>query len=680
MRGLPGDMTTVLVPPCQAACPINTDVRGYVSALARGDAEEAIRIIRRVNPLPSVCGRICTRVCETACRRAQVDRPLAIRALKRFAADHTKHLSFTRQPLNSYNERIAIIGSGPAGLTAAHDLALLGYTVTIFEAQHVLGGLLSEGIPKYRLPKEVVQREITDILSLGIEVRTGVYLGKDFTIEGLLKDYEAVFIAVGSQKSLHPKCKGDDLPGILSGVEFLKLTDRGYISPPGQKVLVIGGGHTAVDAARTCIRLGCPDVTVVYRRTLDEIPAGREEVAQAELEGVKFIYLASPVEFAGDEKVQRGKFIRMELGEPDHSGRRRPEPVKDSEFELEADAVILAIGYIPDVENLRHDGLKVNRKGTIIVRDDTGITDIKGVFAAGDVVTGPMSVIEAMGSGRKAAGALHRYFRNIQEKEVDNRVSLRSLDEPLVTLIHKTERQHMPVLPVEERKHTFEEVDLGYNREQACREALRCLNCGAGASVDAHCAACLNCLRICPFGIPVPGKEIAEIDISQCQACGICAAECPASAIQMSNEGKADLRQEVGKVMDIARQEMPEIVVIGFYCRYNDPLGPPLENEEIYWIARCCTGRLNELQILYPFEAGADGVIVGMCPADECRFRDGVNWVAEHMKRARRVLKETGMGADRLSVISDEEDFIGFRKKLETMGINPLRKGKKVGE
>lgn len=672
-------MTTVIVPPCQAACPINTDVRGYVSALAGGDAEEAIRIIRRVNPLPSVCGRICTRLCETACRRAQADAPVAIRALKRYASDHTKHLGFTGQPLNSYGESIAIIGSGPSGLTAAHDLALLGYSVTIFEAQPVLGGLLSEGIPNYRLPKEVVQKEIEDILSLGIEVRTGVSLGKDFSIEGLLKDYQAVFIAVGSQKSLNPKCKGDDLPGILSGVEFLKLTDRGYTSSPGRKVLVIGGGHTAIDASRTCIRLGCPDVTVVYRRTLEEIPAGREEVEQAELEGVKFIYRAAPVEFAGEGRVQRVRFIRMDIGDPGPSGRRRPVPVKDSGFDLEADAVIMAIGYIPDVENLRQDGLKVHRNGTIIVKDDTGITDLNGVFAAGDVVTGPMSVVEAMASGRKAAGAIHRYFRSIPDKWVDNRVSLRPLDDPVVQLIHKSERQQMPVLPVEKRKSTFDEVDLGYNREQACREALRCLNCGAGASVDDHCAACLNCLRICPFGIPVPGKEITEIDISQCQACGICAAECPASAIRLKNDGRDDFRQEVDLVMESARQESPEIVVIGYYCRYHDPIGPPVENDKIYWIARCCTGRLKESQIIYPFEVGAEGVIVGMCPGDECRFRQGRYWVTEHMKRAGRILKETGMGEDRLSVISDEEDFTSFRKRLETMGINPLRKGKKAG-
>ena len=204
-------MNTKTIPPCQAACPISTDVRGYVSAIARGDVEEAIRIIRQVNPLPSVCGRICTRLCEKACRRSQVDKPVAIRALKRYAADETRHLSFIERPRDEYKEKIAVIGGGPAGLTAAHDLALLGYKVTIFDAQKLLGGLLSEGIPEYRLPKELVRKEIEDILSLGIESKTGMCLGRDFTIEGLLSEYQAVFLAIGSQKSVFPRCKGNDL-------------------------------------------------------------------------------------------------------------------------------------------------------------------------------------------------------------------------------------------------------------------------------------------------------------------------------------------------------------------------------------------------------------------------------------------------------------------------------------
>jgi formate dehydrogenase major subunit len=239
-----------------------------------------------------------------------------------------QNLKLPEKTQNIYSEKIAVVGSGPAGLTAAHDLALLGYKVTIFETQNVLGGLLREGIPEYRLPKKLVKKEIEDILSLGIEAKTGLSLGRDFTLEGLLKDYNAVFVAVGSQKSLLPKCRGSDLSGVISGVEFLKQASRGEMPRLGTSVLVIGGGHSAIDAARTCIRLGCSDVSIIYRRTVDEMPAGREEVEDAEREGIKMVYLTSPAEFLGEGKVQGVKFVKMELGEQDASGAAVP--VKDS--------------------------------------------------------------------------------------------------------------------------------------------------------------------------------------------------------------------------------------------------------------------------------------------------------------------------------------------------------------
>jgi coenzyme F420-reducing hydrogenase delta subunit/Pyruvate/2-oxoacid:ferredoxin oxidoreductase delta subunit len=314
----------------------------------------------------------------------------------------------------------------------------------------------------------------------------------------------------------------------------------------------------------------------------------------------------------------------------------------------------------------------------VIVQDDTGITNIQGVFAAGDVVTGPLSVIEAMASGRKAAEAIHHYFRNKLEKGSDAAEPLRTLDENVVELIAKSERQKMPRLPVEDRIDNFGEVDLGYTQEQACREALRCLNCGSGASVSETCAACLNCVRICPFGVPAPGRERAEIDVSQCQSCGICAAECPASAINLERTGKEDLRAELEDVVDSARQEAPDILVIGFYCRYDSPLGPPLDREDIYWLGRYCTGNLKESEILYPFELGVEGVVLHRCSVDTCRFRDGARWIEAHAKRAKKILHETGIGEDRLSIVSGDEEFTHFRERLDAMGINPLRTGKKV--
>lgn len=670
-------MNAAWSPPCQVACPISTDVRGYVSAIAGGDAEEAIRIIRRVNPLPSVCGRICTRLCEKACRRAQVDKPLSIRALKRFAADQTSGIKFVEEPGESFIERIAVVGSGPAGLTAAHDLALFGYKVTIFEAQDLLGGMLSEGIPEYRLPKKLVKAEIDNILSLGIEAKTGISLGRDFTIEELLKDYHAVFLAIGNQRSLLPKCGGNDLPGVISGVEFLKSVCRGQIPHLGKKVLVVGGGHTAIDAARTCRRVGCSDVTIIYRRTLEEMPAGQEEVEDAEREGVRMMYLISPVEFIGKGKIERVRLVKMRLGEPDASGRRRPFEIENSCFELEADTVILAIGYVPDAEVLAQNGLNISNKGTVRVEDDTGITNVRGVFAAGDVVTGPLSVIEAMASGRRVAAAIHHYFRKTEGKSEKTHGTLQPLSEGVLTLINKSERQEMPTIPVEERIHSFAEVDLGFTQEQACREAMRCLNCGAGASVADNCAACLTCVRICPYGIPVAGGELAEIDISQCQACGICAAECPASAIHLGIESNEDVRAETGRIIEFARQETPDLLVIGFYCRYHSPVGPPFDQEEVYWIGKWCLGRLNESHLIYPFELGADGVVLDMCDKDECRFKDGVRRTKEYIKRARKILKETGFG-DRIDFISEDSYFSVFGEKIGALGINPLRTGKKV--
>lgn len=670
-------MNAAWSPPCQVACPISTDVRGYISAIAGGDAEEAIRIIRRVNPLPSVCGRICTRLCEKACRRAQVDKPLSIRALKRFAADQTSGIRYVEKPGESFNERIAVVGSGPAGLTAAHDLALFGYKVTIFEAQDLLGGMLSEGIPEYRLPKKLVKAEIDNILSLGIEAKTGISLGRDFNIEELLKDYHAVFLAIGNQRSLLPKCGGNDLPGIISGVEFLKSVCRGKIPHLGRKVLVVGGGHTAIDAARTCVRLGCSDVTIIYRRTLEEMPAGQEDVEDAEREGVRMMYLTSPVEFIGKGIIERVRLVKMRLGEPDASGRRRPFEMENSRFELEADTVILAIGYVPDAEVLAQNGLNISNKGTVRVEDDTGITNVRGVFAAGDVVTGPLSVIEAMASGRRVAAAIHHYFRKTEGKSEKTHATLQPLSEGVLTLINKSERQEMPTIPVEERIHSFAEVDLGFTQEQACREAMRCLNCGAGASVADNCAACLTCVRICPYGIPVAGGELAEIDISQCQACGICAAECPASAIHLGIESNEDVRAETGRIIEFARQETPDFLVIGFYCRYHSPVGPPFDREEVYWIGKWCLGRLNESHLIYPFELGVDGVVLDMCDKDECRFKDGVRRTKEYIKRARKILKETGFG-DRIDFISEDSDFSVFGEKIGALGMNPLRTGKKV--
>ncbi len=539
--------------------------------------------------------------------------------------------------------------------------------------------MLSEGIPDYRLPKDVVKEEIDFILSLGVEVKTGLSLGRDFTIEGLLKDYQAVFLAMGSQKSLFPKCKGIELSKIIKAVELLKLVSRGQRPILGKRVVVIGGGHTAIDAARTCVRLGSSEATIIYRRTLDEMPAGREEVEEAEKEGVKINYLTAPVEFLGAGNVQKVRCIKMQLGGLDKAGRHRPIPIENSEFEIGADTVILAIGYIPEVDALKDSGLILSKDGTVIVKDNAGTTNVRGVFAGGDVVSGPSSVIEAIAAGKRAADAIHRYLRNLQPKEIEKPLPFGLINDGIVRLINKSMRQKMPALSIEKRINNFEEVELGFNLEQALKEAQRCLLCGSGALVADNCAACLNCVRICPYGVPTPGKDIAEIDISQCQACGICASECPASAINLKLETIEDGRAALEKVIDIARGDAQKLLIIGFYCQYKS-IGPPSIRDGVYWLGKLCTGRLDLFQLIYPFDLGVDGVAVHMCENEECRFRDGSRWLFTHIERARKILDEIGIGADRLNIVSDGEDVSDFIKRLEALDINPIRKGEKVKE
>ncbi len=644
-------MSISIMPPCQAACPIHTDVRGYVSAIARGDVETAIKIIRQVNPFPAVCGRICTRVCETACRRGQVDEPIAIGALKRFASDQTKGLKFSKPPGPYYNERIAIIGSGPAGLTAAHDLALLGYKVTVFEAQKELGGMLISGIPEYRLPKSIVKDDIDFILSMGVDAKTGMALGKDFSIDDLLKEYQAVFLALGSERSLYPKCKGIELPGIITAVEFLKNVSRGERPYLGENIVIIGGGHTAIDAARTCIRLGAKNVSIVYRRTLKEMPAGREEVEEAEAEGVKFYFLAAPIEFLGTGKVEAVRCVKMQLDKKSGSKRGALIRVEDSEFDIKADAVILAIGYEPKVDTLKDIELILGKGGTIVVKDESGTTNIKGVFAGGDVVSGPMTVVQAIASGKRGADAIHRYLRKLPPKEIEEPTIIRPLDEKIVDLIVKTLRQKMPSLPVQERIKTFDEVNIGFTWEQALTEAQRCLNCGAGAVISDECVACFNCVLVCPYGVPVAGEEKAKIDISQCQACGICASECPASAIDVKIETKAKSREKLEEALKIAKKESPENFVIEFHCEFQESKAASDEKAGIYKIGKPCMAWVDVAQLLRPFESGANAVHINKCEYHECRFKGCEEWILKHVEGAKRILEEIGLDSEKLKVV-----------------------------
>lgn len=488
------------VAPCKATCPAGVDVQGYIALIAQGKYRDATALVKEVNPFPLAIGRVCTRPCEAECRRNAVDGPVAIDYLKRFAADWDAASGEPYSPgvAPATGKKVALVGAGPGSLTAAYYLARRGHRAVVFEALPAAGGMLRYGIPEYRLPKATLDTEIGLITRLGVEIEYGQALGRDFTLRDLFdRGFDAVFLGLGAMGSRTMRVPGEELDGVWAGTEFLKKMGLGDDVRIGKHVAVIGGGNTAVDAARTALRLGADRVTIVYRRSREEMPAWDVEVEAAMHEGVEMHFLAAPTKISGDGRCETMEYIRMELGEPDESGRRRPVPVEGSEEVLAVDNVIAAIGQVPELSCI-HDTaetdpesleakLGLTRWGTIVADEQTGATTVDRVFAGGDVVRGAATAIEAIADGGRAARAIDRALRagdadgsvpffNVAKERWDAFPSDELAD------IERAPRQEMPELTVEERLETFDEVELGLTEEQALAETKRCLECGCVAT------------------------------------------------------------------------------------------------------------------------------------------------------------------------------------------------------
>ena len=471
-------------PPCQTECPMGQDVSTYTALIAQRDVEKAWQIIRKENPFPMALGRICPHPCEGSCKRGEVDKPISICTLKRFAADSMRERLKEIEPAPVYypDDKVAVVGAGPAGLTVAYDLVQKGYPVTVFEALPVAGGMLHVGIPEYRLPRDVLNDEIDAIKRLGVEIRLGVRVGKDVTIEELKeKGYKAFFLGVGAHKGLKLRIPGeDDFEGFVDATAFLREVNLGNKKAPGRKICVIGGGNSAIDAARTSLRLGAEDVHIVYRRQQEQMPANPAEIEAAIEEGIHLDFLTSPVRIVGEEgKVVGMECLRNELGEPDHSGRRRPVPVEGSEFVIDCDVIVPAISQEPDLSFLNDDhSFEISRWNSFVVDKKTMATNIPGFFSGGDAVTGPATVVQAIAAGHKAAVSIDCYLGNGEFKGywypkphlVVDRLETTEEDEKLV-------RPRMRELAVAERVENFQEVELGIDEQTACLEARRCLRC-----------------------------------------------------------------------------------------------------------------------------------------------------------------------------------------------------------
>lgn len=530
---------------CKRACPAGINVPRYVQLVNERKYAEALNIIREKVPFPAVLGRVCPNPCENECRRSEVDKPVAIRSLKRFVTDQNLGLSkkyFNAGPYTG--KRLAIVGSGPAGLTAAYYLRKLGHGVTIFEALPVVGGMMRTGIPEFRLPRDLLNKEIDQVKSIGFEIKTKTRIESlDELLEG---EYDAVLLAMGAHRGHKLMVEGEDSPGVVDGVSFLRdinLADRPNL---GNTVAVIGGGNVALDSARSAIRFGCREVNLIYRRTRDEMPAGAEDISAALYEGVRTTFLAAPERIVRKDGKLSLSLISIGLGEPDATGRLKPVPIKGSGFSMDCDSVVVAIGQTPDIPG--QFSLKIGAGNTIQVDPDTLATSREGVFACGDVVTGPAYVIDAIAAARRAAGSIDRYLGGTGNIEKDLPSTEGSGGQHFFEEgILQKRRQPMPLLNKAKRLTSFAEVESGFSEEAAIEESSRCLRCDRQVEVivaPGKCTECYRCQMICSIvykGAFNPEKARIQVDLPEISwkdecigGCSLCIQNCLSEAISFN--------------------------------------------------------------------------------------------------------------------------------------------------
>ncbi|MHB1391364.1 MAG: FAD-dependent oxidoreductase [Thermoleophilia bacterium] len=649
-RSVPGDAR--LRPPCEVACPIHTDAQRYVQLVAAGDSAAALAVVRQTNPLPQSIGRICAHPCEEACRRGGVDEPIAICNLKRVASDGAKAAGLGYDPpatAFTTGRKVAIIGSGPSGLAAAHDLALMGVQPVIFEKQSEAGGFLRTGILNYRLPKEILDEDIDYIRGMGVEIRTGAPIGAEINFEELVSEYDAVLIAVGLSESRSLPIPGAELPGVLLAVPFLEDVNAGREVPElGEEVIVIGGGNVAIDVARSARRITGGKVTMVCLEADHEMPAHDWEIADARAEGIEMVCSQGPSAFVGEERVEGLQVKKCESVFDEH-GRFSPTFCETELSVIPGDTVIVSIGQMSNLSFLPETGPELNERGILFFDREQCTTTRRGVFASGEVVTGPGAAVNALASGKRAAIAVARYL-GVDVAFGHEPVAIGEVPAAVGDKIKTAPRRQMPARDATGRIKDFGEVETGLGEVDGRCEAARCLLCGSGARFsELKCVSCLTCVRVCPYGAPWADKDgLAGIDPAKCQACGVCFTQCPAGAIDLTVMSETDI--ETG--IDSAMQDGAGSIEFG--CWY--PQTRVASDSPAVMLP--CTGRLSVSLLLHAFEAGADKIVVAVCSEDDDgHFVHGHRQTQAAVAGARAALEEMGMdpGMIELKIVPEKK-------------------------
>ncbi len=655
--------TENVLPPCQAACPLHQDVRDYLLAIATGDFDRALAIIKETNPLPSICGTICAHHCEDECRRNDVDRPPSIRGLKRFAVEN----STVKAPPSGISPgsrgKVAVIGGGPSGLTAAYDLARQGCSVTVYDREPNMGGAVRHYIPLYRLPDGVIDQDIDEIAGQGVEFKTGFELGRNLSVEQLQKEgYRAILIALGL-----PVSRGLDIPGVegegvLYALNFLKDVKRNNFCLEGNPtVIVVGGGNVAMDVARSAVRCGAAGVKVVCLESTDEMPAFPWEIEEAKEENVEFNNSWGPHAIIREN----GKISGLEVIECcsvfDEAGRFSPTYNKEDKRFISGDIVIFSIGQGGDPEPLKGQ-VDLDERGRIVFDRGTMSTSRPGVFACGEMVTGPGTAVQSMKSGRVAAQAIlaHLDGEAFNSEALEEPAALEKLDPAVAEKITRVERYSIPMMPPAERVKHFQQAEHGFDAVTAINEARRCLTCLAGAiRIDELCANCLTCVRVCPYDVPVLNEDgTVSIRSEQCQACGLCLSICPAYAIQF----RAPLVEESAAAIEPAVKDLLQRVngapaVLTITCGYGPFALPEISGFKAGNLALVrypCVAKIDSLHLLKAVEAGVDGIIVAGCKEDEqsaCPHKDAAGWIQKRIAHVNALLEEMGLGAGRVAYL-----------------------------